>query len=67
MEWTAKNCIPIPISASVGLAQWRSQIGEDPDSLIAEADRALYAAKRSGKDRFAIHEPGESEPLRKTA
>jgi len=67
MEWTAKNCAPIPISASVGLAQWRSQIGEEPDRLIAEADRALYAAKRSGKDRYAIHEPVEAEPLRRTA
>jgi diguanylate cyclase (GGDEF)-like protein len=67
MEWTAKNCTSIPISASVGFAQWRSELGQQPDLLIAEADRALYAAKRSGKDRFAIHEPGESEPLRKTA
>lgn len=67
MEWTAKNCAPIPISASVGLAQWRSDIGGQPDHLIAEADRALYDAKRSGKDRFAIHEPGENEPLRRTA
>jgi diguanylate cyclase (GGDEF)-like protein/PAS domain S-box-containing protein len=38
----------IPVSVSVGWATWRS--GESADALLARADRALYEAKRSGRD-----------------
>jgi predicted signal transduction protein with EAL and GGDEF domain len=47
----------IPISLSIGVAQWTSDIGPFPDRLMAAADLALYAAKNDGKNRYAVHDP----------
>src|SRR6202012_4298050 len=44
----------IPIAVSIGVAQWTPAIGAFPDQLIAAADHALYAAKNSGKNRYAV-------------
>lgn len=38
------------IAASIGVAQWEPHIANHPERLIAAADRALYAAKHSGKN-----------------
>jgi PleD family two-component response regulator len=46
----------IPIAASIGVAQWSPIVGAYPERLIAAADQALYAAKRAGKNRFAVYE-----------
>ncbi len=51
----------IPLAASIGVAQWRPDIGRRPDRLIAEADRALYIAKNNGKNGYALHD--EPTPL----
>ncbi|WP_424629420.1 diguanylate cyclase [Bradyrhizobium sp. SYSU BS000235] len=48
--------VSIPLTASIGVAQWRQDIGRHFDRLIAEADRALYIAKNSGKNGYAVHE-----------
>jgi diguanylate cyclase (GGDEF)-like protein len=45
----------IPIAVSIGVAQWNRQMGTFPDRLIAAADHALYAAKKEGKNRYAVH------------
>jgi diguanylate cyclase (GGDEF)-like protein len=50
----------IPISLSIGVAQWTPEIGGFPDRLIAAADHALYAAKKAGKNCHAIHDPAPS-------
>jgi diguanylate cyclase (GGDEF)-like protein len=39
------------VTCSVGLACWDFQ--ESPPELVARADRALYAAKARGRDRYA--------------
>jgi len=40
----------IALTASVGLAVWPTD-GQDADALVAAADRALYAAKESGRNQ----------------
>jgi diguanylate cyclase (GGDEF)-like protein len=47
----------IPIGASIGVAQWTSDIGSFPDRLLAAADQALYTAKKEGKNRHAVYDP----------
>jgi diguanylate cyclase (GGDEF)-like protein len=74
----AVNCtgVDIPIAISIGVAQWDRGVGQFPDRLIAHADHALYAAKKNGKNDFAVHDPapplmpdpiGSGEALRKFA
>jgi diguanylate cyclase (GGDEF)-like protein/PAS domain S-box-containing protein len=45
-----------PVTASVGISL-SSSPEEDPRELIRRADSAMYRAKRSGKDRYAIEDP----------
>lgn len=47
------------IRFSAGLTQW--QAGDTLDALVRRADKALYQAKRSGRDRIAILPPA-AEP-----
>jgi diguanylate cyclase (GGDEF)-like protein len=47
----------IPIAISIGVAEWDRSVGQFPDRLIAHADHALYAAKKNGKNDFAIYAP----------
>jgi diguanylate cyclase (GGDEF)-like protein len=55
----AAGCVggEVPISLSIGVAQWTSEIGRFPDRLMAAADHALYAAKNGGKNRCAVYDP----------
>jgi diguanylate cyclase (GGDEF)-like protein len=41
------------LSASAGVATWPGD-ADTPDGLIESADRALYEAKRAGRDRTAV-------------
>ncbi len=47
------------ITASIGVAQLQAQ--ESADLLTQRADKALYAAKHSGRDRVMAYEPGQSQ------
>lgn len=53
VEWRGES---IELSVSVGIAEWSPSIAHDADRLIAEADQALYVAKRQGRNRLAIYE-----------
>jgi len=47
---------PVRISASIGIASARGQVGaaQGQEALLAEADKAMYAAKQAGKGRFVF-------------
>lgn len=47
---------PVPVRASVGVAQWDAEMSR-PDELFRAADRALYRAKRRGRNRVAAATP----------
>jgi diguanylate cyclase (GGDEF)-like protein len=55
----AEQCVgaDVPIAVSIGVAQWTREIGQFPDRLIAAADHALYAAKKEGRNRYALYDP----------
>jgi diguanylate cyclase (GGDEF)-like protein len=59
----AAGCVgtEVPLSVSIGVAQWSGEIGAFADRLIAAADHALYVAKKEGRDRYAVYDP--SPPL----
>lgn len=52
-----------PVTISIGVAHWRR--GTDAKSVLDEADRNLYAAKRKGRDRVVAPDPS-SAPARST-
>ena len=67
------SCHDVPISVSIGVAQWTPGMGAFPDRLIAAADHALYEAKRDGRNRYAAYDlspplvPGlENDPVVET-
>ncbi len=41
------------VTVSIGIASMVPRRGQSPDELIAASDRALYDAKRQGRDRYA--------------
>ena len=44
----------IPVTASIGVASWN--VGEPLESLVTRADQAMYASKRSGRNRVTVDE-----------
>jgi diguanylate cyclase (GGDEF)-like protein/PAS domain S-box-containing protein len=48
---------PVAISASIGIAVAHLSAGERADTLLADADAAMYEAKASGRGRVAMFTP----------
>lgn len=66
-ESVARLSIGLPLTVSIGIANYPADAGER-DTLIAGADRALYVAKRSGKNRTVLaSEDGVEEHDRRFA
>ena len=49
---------PRTLSVSVGVVSEVVQSGEDLDAILDKADRALYEAKRLGRNRVEVYEQG---------
>ena len=52
----------IPLTLSIGIAGTDGRTPIDLDELLDKADRALYLAKRSGRDAVARYDPSRGEP-----
>jgi len=50
----------VPVTVSIGAAQWSRGVGTFPDRLIVAADHALYAARKGGKNRHAAYDAAPS-------
>jgi diguanylate cyclase (GGDEF) domain len=59
------NRYRMPVSASVGIATY-PQDGNELRGLIANADMAMYHAKRSGKNRFDVYSEDIAQEARRT-
>jgi hypothetical protein len=53
---TEISCGPdkLAVTMSMGVASYRGKLPPDPDKLLVEADKALYRAKRAGKNRIEV-------------
>jgi diguanylate cyclase (GGDEF)-like protein len=47
--------VPLGLTASAGITAWVSPL--TADEVVADADRALYRAKRDGRDRVCVAAP----------
>jgi diguanylate cyclase (GGDEF)-like protein len=53
----------LQLTVSLGLASWRADTGSQ-EVLLAEVDKALYAAKSNGRNRLAMVIDGQSRVLK---
>ncbi|MDC4227280.1 MAG: EAL domain-containing protein [Candidatus Manganitrophus sp.] len=52
----------LPVSASIGIALY-PQAGRDPETLLRNADTALYRAKKQRKNTFCFFSPTPNEKM----
>jgi diguanylate cyclase (GGDEF)-like protein len=52
MPFVLKGDVSVTLSASIGVALF-PEGGETPDELMRNADQAMYAAKRAGRNRIS--------------
>jgi len=61
LDVMSENGTRIPVTVSVGLAVRRS--GESLDAVIDRADRAMYSAKVSGRNRLRVDRPEVTDAM----
>jgi putative nucleotidyltransferase with HDIG domain len=62
-EAVAATAFTLPLRVSIGLAAWPDD-GHDRDTLLERADDALYAAKRTGKNRVVgVGQDSDAAPV----
>jgi diguanylate cyclase (GGDEF)-like protein len=54
--------VPISVTASVGIATGAFEAQDSPMELFRRADRALYQAKRSGRDAIWVYDHAQAGP-----
>lgn len=59
--WFEHDGIVYPVTISIGMAMLDS--GDDPKTLVAHADTAMYSAKEHGKNRVASYPLANSEAV----
>lgn len=52
----------VSISVSIGVSFYPQKIPVDPDTLLRQADQAMYRAKRGGKNRYVCYEECDDRP-----
>jgi diguanylate cyclase (GGDEF)-like protein len=52
--------VELTLTISLGVTGFRPAVA-DPQALLAEADRALYASKEGGRNRVSVFRPSQSE------
>jgi diguanylate cyclase (GGDEF)-like protein/PAS domain S-box-containing protein len=57
------NGVTAVISASIGVTLFPND-SADPDVLLRHADHAMYAAKKSGRNRYHLFDPGHEKLAR---
>lgn len=58
-EFRAEDGAVFNVTVSIGVAQFAPD--DSADTLTQRADKALYAAKRAGRNRVMAYEPGQSQ------
>jgi diguanylate cyclase (GGDEF)-like protein len=54
--YKGENGVPVPVTISVGVCDWTPEF-ETPEQVVSLADRALYTAKNTGRDRVVVERP----------
>ncbi len=55
IEYTTPEGETFHVTASIGVAEYKPEVN-DPEDLLRLADKALYSAKKSGRNRVCMHE-----------
>lgn len=55
-EWKGQ---PVPVTASIGVAEWSGTEKSGVASVIENADAALYETKKRGRNGYSVFRPGQ--------